>query len=305
MNGAAMKKLIACVFALAVSTVINLINSASAQAQSQTGPKPAFEVVSIKTAQNCGNTAPGVRLKIPGGTRYEPGGRYITCSQLIWIIMDAYLLDPFSQPTGGPGWVSDDLFQIEAKAEGNPSKDQMRLMVQSLLEERFKLKTHLELRKTPVYLLTIAKGGPKLQPAKDAQGNLLTSLPSAEELKKKWEEMKAATSLKPSDLAVPGGYSIGGKPSGYELTARALTMARFADALFNDVGRRKVIDKTGLTGFYDFKLVYAGPNPAPAEEPAASVIFTAIQEQLGLKLVPDEAQREFMVIDNAEKPSPN
>jgi uncharacterized protein (TIGR03435 family) len=262
-------------------------------------------VVSIRTAENCGNTAPGVLSKIPGGTRYEPGGHYITCSQLIWIIMDAYRLDTFSQPTGGPGWIGDDLFRIEAKAEGNPSKDQMRLMVQSLLEERFKLRTHLELRKTPVYLLTIAKGGPRLQPAKDEQGNLVTSLPSAEEVKKKWEEMKAGKSLKPGDLAVPGSYSIAGKPSGHEFTARALTMARFADALFTDVGRRKVIDKTGLAGFYDFKLASSGPNPAAADEFSAPVIFTAIQEQLGLRLVPDEAQREFMVIDNIEKPSPN
>ena len=88
-----------------------------------------------------------------------------------------------------------------------------------------------------------------------------------------------------------------------------------ADALFNTVGRRKVVDKTGLTGLYDLKLVYADPDsrqstfsaadPIPTAEFSTPGIFTAIQEQLGLKLVPEEAPREFLVIDSVEKPTGN
>jgi uncharacterized protein (TIGR03435 family) len=292
--------------ALSLPVMIGLFNTPSGHAQSQTGPKPSFEVVSVKIAENCGNTAPGVRLKIPGGTRYEPGGRYITCSQLKWIIMDAYQIDPFSQPTGGPGWIDDDLFQIEAKAEGNPSKDQMRLMVQSLLEGRFKLKMHTEMKQTPVYLLVVAKDGHKLQLAKDEHGDLIVSLPSAEETQKKWEEMKKAKSFSPTDLAIPGGYSIVGKSSGFEFTGKALSMEKFATALFSNVGRRRVIDKTGLTGLYDIRLVFADPFnvTAAAESPAAS-IFTAIREQLGLRLEESQAPFDHFVIDSLEKPSEN
>ena len=283
--------------------------------RAETGAKPAFEVVSIKTAESCGNTAPGVRLKIPGGTRYEPGGHYISCSQLIWIIMDAYQLDPFSKPTGGPGWIEDTLFQIEAKAEGNPGKDEMRLMVQSLLEQKFKLKMHRESRKGSVYLLTIADGGAKLQPAKDAQGNAVTSLPSDEELRKHREELKKGGAVSPGQLSFPGTYSIMMNPSGYEIMGKALSIGRLTDALFNMVGNHKVVDKTGLTGLYDINLVFANPfsrqsAPGAADstqptEPSAPVIFTAIREQLGLRLVPDNIPLEYTVIDSVGKPPEN
>jgi bla regulator protein blaR1 len=307
----AMAGIVALFFPIAVG----LFKAPSSQAQSQTGLKPSFEVTSIKIAENCGNVRPGVNLKIPLGPSYQPGGRYFTCSQLKWIMMEAYQLDPFSPPTGGPGWIEDTLFQIEAKAEGNPGKDEMRLMVQSLLEERFKLRMHREVRKAPVYLLVTAKSGPKLQPAKDAQGNPITSLPSAEDRQKIFNELIEGKSPNLADFTIPGNYSIAGKSSGHEFTGRAMTMGKLADALFSIVGRRKVVDQTGLAGFYDFKLVYANPyrqqgtssaaDPNPATEPSAPVIFTAIQEQLGLRLVPDKAPLECPVIDHVEKPSEN
>jgi uncharacterized protein (TIGR03435 family) len=292
--------------ALALAMVFSLCMVCSSEAQVTTGPKPSFDVVSVKIAENCGNTAPGVRLKIPGGTRYEPGGRYISCSQLTWIIMDAYQLDPFSKPTGGPGWIDDTLFQIEAKAEGNPSKDEMRLMAQSLLEQRFKLKMHREKKQTPVYLLVVGKDGHKLQPAKDEPDNVIVSRPSAEEARKKFEEMKKAKTFSPADLAIPGSYSIAMKPSGFEFTGKALTMEKFANALFSIVGRRRVIDRTGLSGLYDIQLVFADPfNIGAAAESHAASIFTAIREQLGLRLEESQAPLDHFVIDSVEKPSDN
>jgi uncharacterized protein (TIGR03435 family) len=303
------------VVALISPVIIGLLNTPSSLAQSQTESKPSFEVTSVKIAENCGGTRAGTNMKIPMGSFYQPGGRYITCSQLQWIIMDAYQLDPASPPTGGPDWMDDMQFHIEAKAEGNPGKDEMRLMVQSLLEERFKLKVHRELRAAPVYFLVTVKGGPKFQSAKDEQGNPVTSRPSEEERRKKFEEMKKGGAVSPGDLAARGGYSISMKSSGHELKGRAMTMGMLADALFSITGRLKVVDKTGLTGLYDLKLVYADPysrqstfsavNPNPAAEFSAPSIFTAIQEQLGLKLVPEEAPREFLVIDSVEKPSEN
>ena len=118
-----------------IPIAIALSNSPSGHAQSQAGTKPSFEVASIKIAETCGNTAPGVRIKIPSGPSYQPGGSFSTCSQLRFIITDAYQMDIFSGLTGLPGWSDDTLYKIEAKAEGNPDKEQMRLMVQSLLED--------------------------------------------------------------------------------------------------------------------------------------------------------------------------
>ncbi|MBN1568565.1 MAG: TIGR03435 family protein [Acidobacteria bacterium] len=308
------------VVALVIPIVVGLFKAPLSQAQFRTEPKPSFEVVSVKIAENCGNTRQGVNLKIPLGPSYQLGGRYFTCSQLKWIIMDAYQLDPFMQPAGGPGWIDDALFQIEAKAAGNPGKDEMRLMVQSLLEDRFKLKMHRESRKVPVYLLTTAKGGPKLQPAKDAQGNLITSLPSAEELKKKSEEVQKAGTFSTGKLSLPGTCSILMKPSGNELTGRAVNMSRLAEVLFSLVGKRKVIDKTGITGLYDINLQW-NPDPSqsgltgfvrptviPMESPNETIgasIFSAIQEQLGLKLESDKSPVDIFIIDSIEKPSEN
>ncbi len=301
--------------ALLFPVAVGLFKAPLGRAQSQTGPKPSFEVASVKIAENCGNVRPGSGLKIPLGPSYQPGGRYFACSSLNYVIMDAYQLDPFLPLTGGPGWIKDTFFLIEAKAEGNPGKDQMRLMVQSLLEERFKLKTHRETKAAPVYLLVTAKGGPKLQPAKDAKGNPIASLPSAEDRQKIFEEMKEAKSRSFPDFDIPGSYSIVMKPTGHEFTGRAMTTGELADALFSIVGMRKVVDKTGLAGLYDFKLVYANPfrqqgtssaaDSTPAAEPSAPAIFTALQEQLGLRLISDKAPLECPVIDHVQKPSEN
>jgi uncharacterized protein (TIGR03435 family) len=262
------------VFALAIAIVITLLNSPCSRAQSQAGPKPSFEVASVKISKGCGNTAPGVQLNIPLGPSYQPGGRYYACSALKWIIMEAYQLDPFLPVTGGPSWIDDTFFQIEAKAEGNPDKAQVRLMVQSLLEERFKLRMHTEKRPAVVYLLVVANGGHKLQPAKDAQGNLVTSLPSAEDYQKRWEQMQEGKPTSPAVLALPGTHYSVMKPSGHELIGRAMSMEKLADALFGIVGRRRVVDKTGLTGLYDFKVVYANPYEVSVDaESSAPSIF--------------------------------
>ena len=289
-----MKTFIACVFALTVSIVISVLISPSVQAQSQTSAKPAFEVASVKISKECG--------KIPLGPSYQPGGRYFTCSILRWIIMDAYQLDPFVPPTGGPDWSNDTAFQIDAKAEGNPAKGQVRLMVQSLLEERFKLKMHTEKRPTPVYLLVIAKGGHKLQPAKDEKGNLIVSLPDQNEI----GQLRKIYPTSERVSMIPGDWAITMGTSEHKFTGKAITMEKFSELLFSNVGRQKVVDKTGLTGFYDIQLVYANPNNvSAASDSSAPSIFTAIKEQLGLKLEESKAPLDHYVIDSVEKPSEN
>jgi uncharacterized protein (TIGR03435 family) len=299
---------------IAPIVLIGILIAPSGQAQMQAGPKPSFDVVSIKEATDCGNVAPGVKLKIPGGTTYGPGGRYTTCNQLRYIIGDAYQTELFSLAEV-PDWSIDILYRIEAKADGNPDKEQMRLMVQSLLEERFKLKMHGETRETPVYSLVVAKGGHKLQPAKDEQGNPIVSLPPPEERKKKgMENMAAGSSRSLSEIIssmAPGSYMVMGGRQAVQFTGKAISMESFATALYSIAGRRKVIDKTGLTGLYDIQMNYAPPgppgaaDPALSTEPSAPTIFNALQEQLGLKLESEKAPLDYFIIDSMEKPSEN
>jgi len=213
-------------------------------------------------------------------------------------------MDLLAELPGIPRWADDILYKIEAKAEGNPDKEEMHLMVQSLLEDRFKLKMHRELREMQVYALVVAGGGHKLQVAKDEQGNPVTSLPPPEQAR----QPLAAPSFPPSFATMrPGSLRIMGKPGGeFELIGKAISMETFSKILNGMRLGRKVIDKTNLAGLYDIRLSYANPfNVAAAEEPSAPSILTAIKEQLGLKLEVSKAPVDYFVIDSVEKPSEN
>lgn len=296
-------------------------------AQVQSEAKPAFEVASVKPATDCGNEIspkPGMRIRLMGGPSFQPGGRYSTCNSLKSIIMEAYDIKFPPQLAGAPDWSADTLYKIEAKAEGNPDKEQMRVMLQSLLEERFKLKLHRETRETPIYSLIVAKGGHKLKPAKDEQGNPIVSLPPPEQNQEKMAErmrnVLSASNAPPS--MPPGSFGMMIGPDGQaKLTAKAMAMERLATQLSSMTGGRRVIDKTGLTRLYDIEISYGfdaqmmpglirpstagAAGPAPVAEPAGPTIFTAIQEQLGLKLEADKAPLEYFIVDGVEKPSEN
>jgi uncharacterized protein (TIGR03435 family) len=186
---------------------------------------------------------------------------------------------------GAPAWLESDQYEIRATIENSlytamqkmspaQQREQVNLMEQSLLADRFKLKVHFETREMPIYALVIAKGGPKLTPAKDGERSMLSALH--------------------------------GSDQGSEMNATAVTIARFAQSPIWGRGGRLVVDQTGLTGTYDFTLKWmpdglANPN-ADADTPS---VFTAIQEQLGLRMVPSKAQVEVIVIDHIEKPSEN
>ncbi len=194
------------------------------------------------------------------------------------------------QISGGPGWIDSDRFDIEAKAEGNPREEMMAgPMLQRLLEDRFQLKVHREMRERPVYLLTVAKSGRKLQPLKEA-----CQLPDA------------------CGVGQDGTAKMRSNGQNMTLDMHAMSMTDFAGSLGLD---RPVIDKTGVAGLFDFHLEFvldgATPgNPFGSHEPTSSgdgagpSIFTAIQK-LGLKLDPTKGPVEFLVIDHVEKPSSN
>ena len=185
--------------------------------------------------------------------------------------------------------------QTEAMTKLPPDQKflQFRLMVRSLLEDRFKLKVSTQMKELPVYALVVAKNGPKLTPL---------NLPPAEAARK-----------------MP---TISGRSRG-ELKAGACSMEMFTRWISgnNDIGNRVVIDATGLKGVYDFTLSWTPENIHAAQVSAASAgqepanasvgdtskpsIFTALQEQIGLKLESRKAPVEVLVIDHVEQPSPN
>jgi uncharacterized protein (TIGR03435 family) len=176
------------------------------------------------------------------------------------------------QLLGEPGWSATDHFDVEAKSEGDGvlSVALAREMMQALLADRFHLKTHRETQETAVYALVVDKAGPKFkQSAPDATG----------------------------------GYSVTGGEKGNHMEARRTTMEKLAQQLSYSAGR-PVIDKTGLQGTYAFTLDWF-PGLTPPPDLNVPAVFTALREQLGLKLEAATAPIEKLVIDHAEKPSEN
>ena len=235
----------------------------------QSGPAPlAFEVASVKPHQG-----PLTRF-----LDFSSSGPRLTLEAypLSGLIMEAYNLKGYQVSFAAPDPAPDVFYDIAARAEGGGvrTKNEFRQMLQTLLVERFHLKTHRQMMERPVYALLIGKNGPKLkESAPDAQVTFL------------------------------GG--VNGRNQ--TVTASKATMETLVGAIqlgFNS--DRPVIDRTGLAGTYDLKLE-ATPewridsNPDPNEVS----IFTAVKEQLGLKLETQKAMIEILVVDHVEKPSAN
>jgi len=194
------------------------------------------------------------------------------------------------QISGGPDWVGSAGFDIQAKVTSfDPpdshqlTKDQRSQMLQSLLADRFKLAIHYETKEAPVYELTIAKGGPKLHEAKP--GDTYPNGPKG-----------------PDGISHAGMIMFNGPG---QFTAQAVPTSNIADFLAPTL-HQQVIDKTGLTGKYDFTLQFT-PDNIPADSPNADgpTIFTAVQEQLGLKLESTKGPVKTLVIDHIDPPSDN
>jgi bla regulator protein blaR1 len=289
------------------------------EAQSPDAPM-AFEVASIRLAK------PGTFIPqtffLDLGYAKPPGGSFSYSFPLWGYIGFAYKIDivPAQEMLGPqlPKW-SNDNYVIEAKAEGNPSKDQMRLMMQSLLADRFKLKVHFESREGPVLALTFVrpgKLGPKLHPHSEGP----PCPDSFEMIKPTWPPPPP---LKASDVWPPQcGTSalFVATPNSTRIGARNTTMELLAQDIYQYGSRfggvdKPVVDQTGLKGRFDFLLeLPAGmfsfslkpPNPDdPPPEPKGPPFLNAVREQLGLKLVRSRVEIRTLIIDHVEKPSEN
>ncbi len=225
--------------------------------------------------------AASVRLSDPNEptavAEFLPGGRFRANIALRYIIERAYEIEDY-QLLGDPAWVKADRYSIQAKTDSPATDDQLRQMVQAMLASRFGLKIHRETRDLPVYALVIGKDGPKLPVAKDA--------------------------------TLCGGHGCFGIGRG-SFSAKGATLPWTAKTL-NRILDRPVLDKTQLTGNYDFVLHF---DPSTASSPMMAAvstedssqgsIFTVIQEQIGLKLDPRKEPVEILVIDHVERPSGN
>ena len=279
--------------ALAVPVVMGVVNAPLVRVHAQSGAvaMPKFEVASIKP---CIGEAPN-----RSGSR-SPGRLNRECQTVMDLIRAAYVtfanghVDLVSSIPieGGPGWINSDRYTIDAKADGIPSEVMMSgPMLQALLEERFKLKVRRETKERLVYELTVAKGGPRLQPF--TEGGCVP-----------FDFTKY-----PPEVLAPGQSRCGGrnvkKGLNRTIEERGMRLDDFCSVILGHLDR-PVVDKTGITGRFDFHLEYALDGVAPPDEPStAPSIFTAVQDQLGLKLVPPKGLSEFLVIDHVERPSAN
>lgn len=251
--------------------------------------QPAFEVTSVKPNKS-GDL----------GSFGKLGGSTVTFTNqsIKNIILNAYQIRPF-QLLGGPSWINSDRFDIEGKVAGNPSMDQRRLMAQRLLKDRFRLALHRETREFPIFELAVAKNGLKLQPLKE--GSCLAVDPNNPAL---------APGKTHMDYCGYGGIGRG------MLEASSTTMTELATSL-SWLLDRTVVDRSGITGTFRIHLTFM-PDQATPSQPglssnpgSASVpgdgpdIFTALQEQLGLRLDASKGPVEVLVIDHVEKPTGN
>jgi uncharacterized protein (TIGR03435 family) len=242
-----------------------------------------FEVASVKAA----NTRPepgefgGIRA-LPGGQTYV--ARFVPLKLMIELM---YKITD-SQIVGGPDWINTDRFDVRAKAEKPSTLDDLHIMFQNMLVERFKIQFHRETRTLPAFVLTVDKGGSKM-----------------------------TVNEEPEPFEIPIQGRGGPPPTPPTFNGRRCNMEYLGWWLGQQLNGaqqidRPVVDQTGLKGFYDFKLTYApdlsgrtGPNGEQPPSFDGPNLFQALKEQLGLKLESSKGAVVVFVIDHVEKPADN
>jgi uncharacterized protein (TIGR03435 family) len=265
----------------------------------QSADSPRFEVASIKLETSA--VPRHIVRPLPGG------GLHTENASVRMLMQNAFALQSF-QLAGGPGWIDSDGYDIDAKAAGSANQRQMWLMLQSLLEDRFKLKVHRETKELPVYALTAAKSGLKLP--RPTEGGCASPTPDASTAAWAGGRMQP-----PGEGRTPqapcGSVSVMLRPSGARMQGGKIPMPELIRMLSMVLGST-VIDKTGFTQLFDVRLDFLPdettpalpPPPGPPDDSGASILI-AMQEQLGLKLESTKGPVEVLVIDHVERPTEN
>jgi bla regulator protein blaR1 len=296
---------VACAIAMATALSMSPLRMVAAPPPSAPGAVqsiPKWDAVSIRRCTN----APATPVEERGaGTAQSPDRHTWNCVPVSTLINQAYSIfaggqskfPPYPAPIERlPSWADSERYRIEAKSQSNPGTGIMRgPMLQALLEDRFALKIRRETREGRVYLITVAKGGPKLPPFQGGCTPISLAHP----------------------VPIPAGQN----------SCRASFQAKGANQMFDDPGfdmdsfalwidraagfDGPLLNKTGLTGYFHFHVEFltnrkrGDPGFTPTDDPPFPSIFTAMQQQLGLKVEAGKGPREFLVVDRLEKPSEN
>jgi uncharacterized protein (TIGR03435 family) len=255
-----------------------LVLSASGIMGQSPAPRPKFDAFDVATIRPADPDAKAGRYIVMQGT-HRFVEKYYTLKLLI---AAAYDLNP-KTISGGPGWIESDHYDILAVTPGDvrPTHDEQMSMLRNLLTDRFKLTFHREQKTISIYELELAKSGPKLK----------------------------ASTAPPDD---PAALISTVYPQRIVLPARNATMGDFVSLLQRALLDRPVVDKTGLSGRYDFDLEWApdetqfgGDVPVASADAPSPPFFSGIQEQLGLRLEATRGPVDALVVDKAERPSAN
>ncbi|MBV8845515.1 MAG: TIGR03435 family protein [Bryobacterales bacterium] len=298
-------------------TVLTLVCCALVFGQSDA--KLSFEVATIKPAPPLGGGAVQIGMRGGPGTQ-DPGRVNYMGVPLTMLLQNAFGLKRYQ--ISGPPWLDTERFDIVAKVPDGATKEQSNIMLQNLLIERFGLTFHRESKEFPLYELTVAKNGSKLKTAAEAPAGADQPVPG-QTGKDGGPPPIGKDGLPQLPPGRPGAFMMMA-PGGMRMVGNMRTVQEIADMLGNQLGT-PVVDKTGLSGKYDFTLTFsrepgqglpglppppppppggdAGPGklgPGPDLSDAAN-LFTAVQEQLGLKLDKKKGPLDVLVIDHMEK----
>jgi uncharacterized protein (TIGR03435 family) len=313
----------------------------AAPARAAVSPAQEFEEASIRQCDP--NNLPAAPEGMRGGGansfQMTPGRMHALCMTLATLIRTAYGYGPanleFLNPgglgrglsfnnvyglgvedgirvRGGPDWVRNERYSIEAVAEGRSDAATMQgPMLRTLLERRFQLKTHIDTEQIPAFALNVAKGGLKIKPVQEGACERLPTPAGGPSLVRPRSLADVRRGEKPTcgllgERNGPNMVLLGGEA----------TLETLARVLGGNLASVQVLDKTGNTDKFNFIFEFtidenapgrfaAPPDIQPSDIPRAATIFTALQEQLGLRLEPAKASRAFLVIDNVERLSPN
>jgi uncharacterized protein (TIGR03435 family) len=231
--------------------------------QTSAQKRPTFEVVSIKRA---------TAIERGGGTAgLQPGGRFVMTNGPARVLINWAYPSVTREIVGAPDWVTYENYDVDARAGGEVSQEQLALMLRSLLADRFKLEAHFETRVRPMYELRVVRADGVLGP-----GMRLS---------------KTDCEPRPASCTTRGGAGV--------IDSNGISMAAFITWLPGPLGR-PVIDKTGLSGSYELLLRYS-----PTDSGDLPSLPTALREQLGLTLEPIQGPIDVLVLDHIERPTPN
>ena len=263
---------------------------------------PAFEAASVKPAA----ARPGARSRMQGGPGTGDAGQITyTNVTLASVLQRAYDVKVYQ--VTGPAWLSSERYDIAAKIPPDTSQEQFHRMLQNLLAERFHLALHHEARELPGYELAAQRNGARLKPSADVDPAAPSSPPSDNATPPKTDANGFPQLDRPGIVFMEG---VRGKAVVTFLTARAQPVSALVDLLSREF-RMPIVDKTGLTGTFDFTLAYAPQPPgalsaAPpmeglsAADDSAPNLIVAVQ-QLGLRMNPRKVPLDVLVVDRADK----